>query len=422
MKEIKNCLFLIILSVAIISCKKKGHNEPDPELIIPGALKTSQGELVGTAVSQTIGSAGGTLAVPNSMLKLIIPPGAVNKDVNFSVQEVKTTLPVGGVSSATYRFLPEDIQFQKDVQIVLPFNNQSHMATNAIRPIYQDKNGYWHIIKDGIINMSQQTVTAKTRHFSDWSSIPPYYIEIKGKSRLEKGESTTLTVNHWPETPYGTPGDNDDLLAPSGEVGPGYIKEWRLYGTGGSEDRGTVTKGSSSAATFTAPSTYPPYQRRTGIEAVLKGEWQDYSLTIYVDRLAENYCYAFVDGELTNSFGTGGMSVVPGNAMAITFESHNGTRISINAPNNTFGKYIFNESTWVRLSYLLSNDYSTTYTECIPSGNLYTKGDIVVIENKDGLVTGNIEGFMRMREKTSSGTYCWTKLVPIEVDFRYKAK
>lgn len=83
---------MIILGVAIISCKKKSHLEPDPEVIIPGAVKTSHGEVVATAAtSKIIGSSGGTLAIPNSQLKLIIPQGAVDKDINFSVQEVKTT-------------------------------------------------------------------------------------------------------------------------------------------------------------------------------------------------------------------------------------------------------------------------------------------------------------------------------------------
>lgn len=91
MKKIKNYLCLLVLVVAIISCKKKPHiePEPDPEVVIPGAVKTPHAELVGTAVSQTIGAAGGTLTVPNSQLKLVIPPGAVDKDINFSVQEVK---------------------------------------------------------------------------------------------------------------------------------------------------------------------------------------------------------------------------------------------------------------------------------------------------------------------------------------------
>ncbi|MEJ2904892.1 hypothetical protein WAE58_20775 [Pedobacter panaciterrae] len=417
---------MLVLVVAIISCKKKPHiePEPDPEVVIPGAVKTPHAELVGTAVSQTIGAAGGTLTVPNSQLKLVIPPGAVDKDINFSVQEVKTTLPNGGVSSDTYRFLPEDVQFQKDVQIVMPFKYENHMAIGTIRPIYQDKHGYWHVVKNGILNRSEETITANTRHFSDWSSIPLYYIEITGKKRLEKGESTTLTVKHWPTLPSGNPGDDDDMLAPEGEISSKLVKEWRLYGTGGTENRGTVTRGESTSATFTAPSTYPPYQRVTGIEAVVKGVdgWQDQNLQIYVDRLAENYCYALVDGTSTDSFGVGGINVAPGDGMSVTFTSHNSTRISINAPKNTFGKYDFNEGTWVSFSYFLGNYFSTTYTDCIPAGNLFTKGDIVVIENKNGLITGNIEGVIRMREKTSSGNYCWIKSVPIEVDFRYKAK
>lgn len=73
-------------------------------------------------------------------------------------------------------------------------------------------------------------------------------------------------------------------------------------------------------------------------------------------------------------------------------------------------------------SYNLGNYYSSTYTECLPAGDLFTKGDIVVIENKNGLVKGDIQGFMRTREKQPNGTYCWGKEVLIEAEFRYKVR
>lgn len=423
MRKMKNYLALLCIGLCLNACKKKKVEPvPDQEIEIPGAVKTKHGETVGTANTLVIGAAGGTLSIPNSQLKLIVPPGAVDKDTKFSVQEVKSTLPSNAVSSATYRFLPEDVQFQKEVQIVMPFNYENYYATKTIRPIYQDKHGYWHVVKNATMDMSQQTITVKTKHFSDWSSIPLYYIEITGKKRLEKGESTTLTVNHWPTTPSGE--DNDDLLAPTGEVGASFVKEWRLYGTGGTEDRGTVT-GSGGSGIFTAPANYPPYQRVTGIEAVMNigGFLGDQSLIIYVDRLAESYCYASINGDPpTNTFGTNGIAITSGNPMQVTFYSHNGTRISFQAPTNTFGKYVFGPETQVTFSYNLGNYYSSTYTECLPAGDLFTKGDIVVIENKNGLVKGDIQGFMRTREKQPNGTYCWGKEVLIEAEFRYKVR
>lgn len=422
MRKIRNGLAMLLIGLSLQACKKKKVEPvPDQEVEIPGAVKTKHGETVGTATTLTIGAAGGTLSVPNSMLKLVIPPGAVDKDTKFSVQEVKTSLPANAVSSATYRFLPENVQFQKEVQIVMPFNYENHYATKTIRPIYQDRHGYWHVVKNATMDLSQQTLTIKTKHFSDWSSIPLYYIEIMGKRRLEKGESTTLTVNYWPSVPSGN--DNDDLLAPTGDVGPSMLKEFRLYGTGHTEDKGTVTT-AGSVGTFTAPTTYPPYQKQTLIEAVIKGDNHlgDLSLVTYVDRLAESYCYALVDGTPTGTFGTNGIAITPGNFMQVTFYSHNGTRISFQAPKNTFGKYVFGPETQVTYSYNMGSYYSSTYTECLPAGDLFTKGDIVVIENKNGLVKGDIEGLMRTRERQPDGSYCWGKEVLIEAEFRYKVR
>ncbi len=155
-------MYTLLLSAAIFSCKKKNEmpDEPVPDKDIPGAVRSEAGALVGNAVKSVIGVQGGALKFPDSEVKLTIPAGAVESDVEFSIQEVEYKLPFGAIGKA-YRFLPENVNFKKDVEITIPFGELTNTSTKALSLAYQDNKGYWHMVKQPVVNEYENTVTAK---------------------------------------------------------------------------------------------------------------------------------------------------------------------------------------------------------------------------------------------------------------------
>lgn len=142
MKKMKNIIYMLLLSVAIFSCKKRpeGPDQPIPDKDIPGAVRSEGGALVGSPVKDVIGVQGGVLKFPNTEVKLTIPAGAVQSDVEFSIQEVEYKLPFGAIGKA-YRFLPENVNFKKDVEITIPFGELTNTSTKALSLAYQDNKG-----------------------------------------------------------------------------------------------------------------------------------------------------------------------------------------------------------------------------------------------------------------------------------------
>ena len=198
-------------------------DEPIPDKDIPGAVRSEKGALVGNAVKSVIGVQGGALKFPNSEVKLTIPAGAVESDVEFSIQEVEYKLPFGAIGKA-YRFLPENVIFKKDVEITIPFDELTNTSTKALSLAYQDNKGYWHMVRQPVVNEYENTVTAKTRHFSDWGVASRLRIENTGKRELSKGETTTLQIKF---TPIGDGPNIDDLLLNEVQLDDSHVKEWR---------------------------------------------------------------------------------------------------------------------------------------------------------------------------------------------------
>ncbi|RWU09857.1 hypothetical protein [Pedobacter chitinilyticus] len=420
MKKRVNWIFILLMVVAISACKKKNEkpNDPLPDTEIPGAVKTKHGEVVGTATQKIIGAAGGEVTVPNTTVKLVIPAGAIDGDVNFSVQEVSRTLADGAVGT-TYRFLPENVTFKQDVQITMPYYSSSNMIPSRLRLAYQDKNGYWHKAKDAIVDYYKETVTVKTRHFSDWVAISDIYIKNTGKENLEKGESTELQVCFMPtkESP-----DNDDLLAPTVKIEDVKVKEWRFWGTS-TLDRGKLVGGAAASNTYVAPAAAPKSLMRIYVEAVLfplePGKTETVLRFSDIVVLSEEYCIYQI-GNSSSWAGDEKVDVWSGGGMYVNFYgSSGGARVHFEAPDENTGLKVFGEK--VLITFNSGSQYfSSTYTACNSTEPLYEKGDIVVIGTKDGLVSGDAKG--NLRPKTAGTAYCFGNAIPFSAKFRYRKK
>ena len=97
MKHIAKWIMMMIVILFTIACSKKANvpidpePDPEPDIEIPGALRSVKGTTIGQATVKTIGPDGGEIGINND-IKISIPPGALDKNIEFSIQEVTNTL------------------------------------------------------------------------------------------------------------------------------------------------------------------------------------------------------------------------------------------------------------------------------------------------------------------------------------------
>ena len=97
MKHIAKWIMMMIVILFTIACSKKANApidpepDPEPDVEIPGALRSIKGTPIGQATVKMIGPEGGDISINND-IKITIPPGAVDKNIEFSIQEVTNTL------------------------------------------------------------------------------------------------------------------------------------------------------------------------------------------------------------------------------------------------------------------------------------------------------------------------------------------
>lgn|SRR5690606_9329868 len=67
----KTLVYVLLLSAAIFSCKKKDEmpDEPIPDKDIPGAVRSEKGALVGTPIKSDVGVQGCVVNFPNTDVK-----------------------------------------------------------------------------------------------------------------------------------------------------------------------------------------------------------------------------------------------------------------------------------------------------------------------------------------------------------------
>ncbi|SEM56478.1 ZU5 domain-containing protein [bacterium A37T11] len=441
MNKATKWIVALLVMATLFSCRKgypvgvDDPKDPDTEVVIEGAYRSKHGEVTGVAVEKTIGPEGGELVYSEMGMKLKIPPGAVDKPIKFSVQQV--TFPpadadglaakrVGlaeqapeSIVSEIYRLLPEDVEFKEDVEISLPFYSGNTFQQGTQRPVYQDKHGYWHVLTAGFQTNFTRPITVKTRHFSDWGVNADVILKRTGKEVLDKGESSDFRLIYTPIIPQ----DEMDEAIMGTVVGfyADKIVEWRIYGGEGSSAGGKLTGGKSSTATFTASSTYPPGggTSAVGVEVVIQLNDKGALIRLfdYVTVLHEEYCFGlFGNGHI--SLGEEKVEVSGGTeSVYLNYYGTRNDRMHIEAPHSS-GKQVFGEK--VMVSHYQRLYFNTTYTNCVPSEVLYCKGDIVFIGENEGLISGDIKGEMRQRKEGSY--YCFEDPTPFRVEFRYRKR
>ena len=250
-------LALAALLFAGGACKKESNNnteQPQPVQPVVRPVGTSKGAVV----SKLIGAAGGNISSGDGVVTVTIPAGALAANTTIGIEPVTNT-NIAAIGQTAYRLTPHGQTFTKPVDI--RFSWEEHADSIGLLPTlglaYQKGDGVWKFVGANSVDETDQTITFKTTHFSDWSlmnqvTLSPYH------KVLEPGQSVNIEALLFTQT------EADDLfvpLVPNSYDEPGYpvgvpqnlpskyLKQWKLAGPG------KITQVSASEVKYTAPAS-----------------------------------------------------------------------------------------------------------------------------------------------------------------------
>ena len=114
-------------------------------------------------VTQTVGSAGGTVSLPTGKVSLTIPPGALSTDTSITI----TAMSNAGSAGAVYQFGPSGLIFNQPVTVTLSVDSSLlPPGTNVQDLILSYVDDDLEILTDVQIDSANSTITGKATHFS----------------------------------------------------------------------------------------------------------------------------------------------------------------------------------------------------------------------------------------------------------------
>lgn len=392
----KKFMMGLLVFTLLYSCKKDSRKSED----MGGTpLITERGAVFGDAFEKTIGAAGGTIAFPDGKIKVDIPAGAVDADVNFTIQPVEGKLPTG-VQTA-YRISPENVQFKKDVSIMVKYSQLDELGSSAdeLYLAYQDAGRVWHRALNCTLDKINRTLNVKTRHFSDWV-IERRLLMVVDRSSLFAGEKAIFKVKYIDTKE--TEGDGDIMIAPTDEqksIPLDKVVSWKVIGLG------SVPNDKQSTATYTAPAAIPTDQEAF-VELTVKNMFNKKypqrpgtsGLSIIrgsVNLLQGEFIKWKIDGveykasltSATYNAATGTTLITGGGNPTSTISlSFKGKRLIA----YNYGPPLTNEKAWGAIT-LAGIPYPTDNKGCDPLGGVYSDGSLLISQYEDK-VGGNIEG------------------------------
>ncbi len=242
MKKIILFIAVVLVVFSITSCKKILEGTQMPP-VNENPLPTEVGDAAGAVVIKKIGSSGGSIASADGKIELQIPAGALNSEMEISVQPITNKAP-NGLGNG-YRFMPDGLQFLKPASLKINYSGLEGLPSVAglLGIAFQDNSGIWWRLNNFSDDVVNKTISVPMMHFSDWTlfdvmSITPV------EAALKVNKSLNLKVT------YVNAADDDSLLAPLlNKVGK---ISW-------SASAGSLTSGSDGdmSRTFKAPAKLP---------------------------------------------------------------------------------------------------------------------------------------------------------------------
>ena len=242
----KNSLILIVLLAltTFSGCKKGGGGTPEPEPTI-----TPVGTNDGTAITKTIGSAGGGVMSADGEVELIIPSGALATNTDITIQPITNNIPTG--RGKAYRFTPDGQQFAKDITIKFHYTEEDATVTKPeyMQVAFQNADGTWKVVDKVTNDVADKTINASVNHFTDFSQFDIMRL-IPASAYLKTGQTENFEISYAGMT-------TDNVIT----FGLQLLREpavWKANGvTNGNSTHGTIQSTSPLKATYTAPANAP---------------------------------------------------------------------------------------------------------------------------------------------------------------------
>ncbi len=229
---------------------------------------TARGTAAGSAVTATIGTAGGSIASADGRLSLTVPAGALASPTALSIQPI-TNLCWGGVGAA-YRITPDGTTFARPATLTFSLSaaDLTSARIGAFAVATQDADGYWIWMPGVVRNAGPESLSVPTSHLSDYSPLAGLQLSPFSAS-IGEGQTQALSIQDCCE---GCLDDPADPLAPLTKTFPctgisgldparGVIltDNWSVNGTpGGNSTVGTIVNAPMALeSTYTAPSSAP---------------------------------------------------------------------------------------------------------------------------------------------------------------------
>jgi hypothetical protein len=261
----KRLIALVLVAVLMYGCKKSGNAKqssstsdtttfkPDPPAITP------VGTPIGTIVTKTIGSAGGSLTSADGRVILTIPANALAANTDISVQPVTNNAP-GGIG-AGYHLMPDGTTFATPATLTFHYADSEVLGSQPylLYIAFQDSTNAWQAdFANRNIDTVAKTATEEISHFSLWSlgdrlSLSSIPVQLKHN---ETSSADIVYVKVPPKLVKDANGDYELSTLPiTVPVPDDDIGNWAVDGVaGGSAQDGTIV-GPGSSATYTAPAS-----------------------------------------------------------------------------------------------------------------------------------------------------------------------
>ena len=225
-----------------------------------GPSATAVGTSTGSAVTATIGAAGGRLSSVDGKLVLTIPPGALAVNTLIGMQPI-SNFAHGKIGSA-YRLTPDGQRFLQPVTLSFAYADTDLEGTNAafLGAAFQTPTGFWKWLGAATANATAKTVSVSSSHFTDFSAVRGLQIRPPKKT-VKPSATVALEVRAcyqaYDELADLRTGLSNDCDTDQGLPGDFVVDRWAVNSVpGGGGSIGTVV-GSGVGATYTAPANAP---------------------------------------------------------------------------------------------------------------------------------------------------------------------
>lgn len=172
------------------ACTKDVPPREEPGPVFGEPVAKPRGEPAGEAALAVIGPNGGVLWY-GDIVRLEIPPGAVEEPTAFGIQPISNTFDVASEHPA-FRLSPEDTHFRKPVEISFLYDTDAEGSAQARMVAFQRSDGVW-CGSATELDAAQRRLTVQTSHFSDWVWFDLMSLR-KDKESVGAGETVNLKL------------------------------------------------------------------------------------------------------------------------------------------------------------------------------------------------------------------------------------